>query len=102
MARRIGARRDAPALRFLLLCVGGWIALRVMMVWNPAMSVPAAVPAAPWMPSSPFAASGGVADSRPSAHPAPAGAAALRSASLLLPSLAGRPTPPAPSQTGGA
>ena len=31
MARRIGARRDAPALRFLLLCVGGWIALRVMM-----------------------------------------------------------------------
>src|SRR3546814_14209479 len=29
MARRIGARRDPPALRFLLLCVGGWIALRV-------------------------------------------------------------------------
>ena len=37
MARRIGARRVAPALRFLLLCLGGWIALRVGMTWNPAM-----------------------------------------------------------------
>lgn len=34
MARRIDARRDAPALRFLLLCVGGWIVVRVMMSWD--------------------------------------------------------------------
>lgn len=51
------ARRDAPALRFLLLCIGGWIALRIMMVWNPALSLsPDAVPAR-WTPPSPFAAS---------------------------------------------
>ena len=93
MARRIGARRDAPALRFLLLCLGGWIALRVMMTWNPAMSVPPDVPAMPWAPPSPFAASGGVADSRPSAHRAPARGAAVRSASRLLPSVAERPNP---------
>ena len=30
------SRRDASALRFLALCVGGWIALRTMMLWNPA------------------------------------------------------------------
>jgi hypothetical protein len=40
MVRRADARRDAPALRFLLLCVGGWIVLRVMMLWNPALSLP--------------------------------------------------------------
>lgn len=96
MARRIGARRDAPALRFLLLCVGGWIALRVMMVWNPVMSVPPDVPTMPGAPPSPFVASGGsggVADGRPLAHRAPARAAAVRSASLLLPSVAERPNP---------
>lgn len=35
MKRRAGARRDAPALRFLFGCVGGWILLRIMMLWNP-------------------------------------------------------------------
>ena len=34
-------RRDAPALRFLLLCLGGWTLLRVMMNWSPA--VPASI-----------------------------------------------------------
>ena len=100
MARRIGARCDAPALRFLLLCVGGWIALRVMMVWNPAMSVPAAVPATPWMPPSPFAASEGSPD-RPSAQRVPTRAVTVRSASLLRPSAAPRPSdawPPADFQ----
>ena len=45
------ARRDAPALRFLLFCLGGWIALRVMASWNPGvpppppgLSPPAAMP----------------------------------------------------------
>ena len=58
----IAGERDRPpaanasALRFLTLCIGGWIALRVMMLWNPA------IPAAPvpvsgrWAPSSIFVA----------------------------------------------
>jgi hypothetical protein len=29
------SRRDAPALRFLLACGGGWIAVRVLMTWSP-------------------------------------------------------------------
>jgi hypothetical protein len=57
MVRRADARRDAPALRFLLLCVGGWIVLRVMMLWNPALSLPPHAATAPWMPPSPFAVS---------------------------------------------
>ena len=45
MMRRTGARRDAPALRFLVGCVGGWVLLRVMMLWNPALPrAPAAIP----------------------------------------------------------
>ncbi len=56
MARRIDARRDAPALRFLLLCVGGWIMLRIMMVWNPAMPSPPAATGVPWSAPRPFAA----------------------------------------------
>ena len=28
---------NASALRFLAFCIGGWIALRVMMLWNPAI-----------------------------------------------------------------
>lgn len=48
MVRRVDARRDAPALRFLLLCVGGWIVLRVMMLWNPALSLPPDAATAPW------------------------------------------------------
>lgn len=72
MARRADARHDAPALRFLLLCVGGWIALRVMMVWNPALSTPPDAPPTPWMPPSPFAASNSFpAQGQPTA-PAPA------------------------------
>lgn len=31
---------DAPALRFLLLCLGGWVLLRVLMNWSPAVPVP--------------------------------------------------------------
>ena len=75
MARRIDARRDAPALRFLLLCVGGWIVVRVMMSWDLA---PPATPdpvGPPWSVPSPFAA----ADAVPSGSPA---------------TLAGRPIPP--------
>ena len=82
MARRIGARRDAPALRFLLLCVGGWIALRVMMTWNPAMSVPPGVPAMPWPPPS-FETEGGLADSRSFAHRIPAKAMSAQRADPL-------------------
>ena len=83
MARRIGARRDAPALRFLLLCVGGWIALRVMMTWNPAMSAPPGVPAMPWPPPPSFETEGGLADSRSFAHRIPAKAMSAQRADPL-------------------
>ena len=89
MARRIGARRDAPALRFLLLCVGGWIAIRILMVWNPAMPVPAHAPAPPWMPPAPFGTSDGLSDSWRSARGVPA--MGRRGADLLRPSVAARP-----------
>lgn len=57
IVRKSGARRDAPALRFLLLCVGGWTVLRVAAHWNPAVPPPAAaVP--PWSAPSPFVAAG--------------------------------------------
>ncbi|SEH17764.1 hypothetical protein SAMN05428974_2342 [Sphingopyxis sp. YR583] len=55
-ARSPDVRRDAPALRFLLLCVGGWIVLRIMMLWNPATSFALDNAEAPWSPPSPFAA----------------------------------------------
>ncbi|WP_431561647.1 hypothetical protein [Sphingopyxis sp.] len=60
MARRVDARRDAPALRFLLLCVGGWIAVRIMIVWNPAVAPPPDPATMPWAVPSPFAASDSV------------------------------------------
>ena len=91
MARRIGARRDAPALRFLLLCVGGWIALRVMMTWNPAMSVPPDVPAMPWAPPSSFVTGGGLADGRSFADGVPEKAISAQRAGLDRPSAAPRP-----------
>ncbi|WP_447764737.1 hypothetical protein [Sphingopyxis panaciterrae] len=47
--------RDAPALRFLALFLGGWIAVRVAAVWNPAVPLPPAAEA-PWAAPSPFAA----------------------------------------------
>lgn len=52
MVRRSAPRRDAPALRFLFLCIGGWISLRVLMAWNPA-TPPATTP---WSVPAPFAA----------------------------------------------
>ena len=65
MARRINARRDAPALRFLLLCVGGWVLIRVMMAWNPAPPLPPR-DAMPWSAPSPFVASEASLDGSPS------------------------------------
>lgn len=58
MIRQSGprARRDAPALRFLLLCGGGWITLRVLATWSPALPVPGPQPS-PWVPPSRLAAS---------------------------------------------
>lgn len=58
MIRRADARRDAPALRFLLGCVGGWILLRVMTLGNPPHpSLPTAA-SAPWVAASPLARDG--------------------------------------------
>ncbi|HWV61523.1 MAG TPA: hypothetical protein VN034_12745, partial [Sphingopyxis sp.] len=94
MARRIGARRDAPALRFLLLCIGGWIALRIMMTWNPAMSVPPDVPAMPWPPPPSFVTEGGLADSRSFAHRIPAKAMSAQGAGPLRALAAPRPDRP--------
>lgn len=91
MVRRIGARRDAPALRFLLLCVGGWIALRVMMTWNPAMSVPPDVPAQPWAPPPSFVTEGGVSVSGSFVHRAPAKVISAQGAGPLRALAAPRP-----------
>ena len=68
MIRQSGprARRDAPALRFLLLCGGGWIALRLLANWNPAVPVPP-MPPSPWSPPSRFAM-----NTMPAASPAAA------------------------------
>lgn len=71
MARRADARRDAPALRFLLLCVGGWIAVRIMMVWNPAIAPPPDRAIMPWTAPSSFAASNSVPAIAPHAAAAP-------------------------------
>lgn len=62
MARRLDARRDAPALRFLLLCVGGWTVVRVLAHWSPAGSASADAVRTPWSAPSPFAATGAIAD----------------------------------------
>jgi hypothetical protein len=55
--RRSVAGRDAPALRFLLLCVGGWTVLRVTAHWNPAVPPPP-IDAPPWSVPAPFATIG--------------------------------------------
>lgn len=71
MVRRADARRDAPALRFLLLCVGGWVAVRIMIVWNPAV-VPRPDPATmPWAVPASFAASDSVPAVAPRAAAVP-------------------------------
>lgn len=49
-------RRTAPALRFLLACLGGWVLLRVMMNWNPAIPEAPPVVRPPWSMPTPFAA----------------------------------------------
>lgn len=50
MVRRQGTRahRDAPALRFLLLCIAGWTAFRLAANWNPAAPEPPLMPARAW------------------------------------------------------
>lgn len=75
MARRADARRDAPALRFLLLCVGGWIAVRIMVVWNPAIAPSPDAATMPWAVPSSFAVSDNVSDSAPRVAAAPMRAA---------------------------
>lgn len=49
---------DARALRFLLLCVGGWTVLRVAAHWNPDVPTPPPPANPPWSVPSPFAATG--------------------------------------------
>lgn len=108
MTRRSGTRRDAPALRFLLLCVGGWIVLRIMMTWNPAMAPPRDAVVAPWSAPSPVAVSIAApdsmqpaADARPAFFPrsshAPAAIAAASWEPESRPALAGAD----PSPVGG-
>lgn len=60
MKRRADARRDAPALRFLVGCIGGWVVLRVMMLWNPAIPEAPPTAPAPWVAPSRFVRTGGV------------------------------------------
>lgn len=44
-----GALRDAPALRFLALCLGGWILMRAAILWDPGLSVAPDSARAPWV-----------------------------------------------------
>ncbi|KGB54366.1 hypothetical protein FG91_02089 [Sphingopyxis sp. LC81] len=76
MTRRADARRDAPARRFLLLCVGGWIAVRIMVVWNPAIAPPPDAAITPWIMPAPLGAGASVPDGVPRADAAPTPAAA--------------------------
>jgi hypothetical protein len=46
---------EARALRFLLLCLCGWIAVRALATWNPLIPAVAEPPGAPWVSPSPFA-----------------------------------------------
>ena len=48
-------RREAASLRFLASCLGGWVLLRVAMLWNPAMPPPPAGVRPPWDIAPPFA-----------------------------------------------
>lgn len=48
-------RREAASLRFLALCLGGWVLLRAAMLWNPAMPPPPAGVRPPWDIAPPFA-----------------------------------------------
>ncbi|NYF30954.1 hypothetical protein [Sphingopyxis sp. JAI108] len=91
MARRVDAPRGAPPLRFLLLCVGGWTALRIMMVWNPAMSVPRDAMPARWAPPSPFA-EGGRLPERPAPSVGALGVAAMPGRASASADLAVRPS----------
>lgn len=94
MARRSDTRRDAPALRFLFLCVGGWIALRIMMVWNPAASFALDPLDAHWSPPSHFAASEAVMDDPPVAR-ANGRERAAHSRAGITSAVAAAPAPPA-------
>lgn len=94
MVRRADARRDAPALRFLLLCIGGWIILRVMMLWNPALSLPPDAPTVPWTLPSSFA----VSSADPQGQPRISGARAVATTrpaaiSVPAPQIVGAPVP---------
>lgn len=53
-APRVG--RDAGALRFLLILLGGWSLLRVTMLWSPGGPAVAGVVRPPWEPPALFAA----------------------------------------------
>jgi len=46
-ASGVGARRQAPALRFLLVYLLIWIAVRLLANWQPAVAIPAPPPS-PW------------------------------------------------------
>ena len=93
MARRAGVRRDAPALRFLLLCVGGWIVLRIMMTWSPAMPPPRDVAVTPWSAPSPFAVTAAAPDSVPQVVAREAPVSRARSSLALTAIAATSPVP---------
>lgn len=67
IVRRAAAGGDAAALRFLLLCLVGWTALRVAAHWNPAVPPPPDAAITPWSVPTPFAATAAVADLAPRA-----------------------------------
>lgn len=86
-----GLRRDAPALRFLLLCLGGWVLFRILMVWGASMPPPGDATRPSWAGPRPFTVI---------AVPARAGHRTPQAASSHAP--AGRRWPSAPAVQAGA
>lgn len=102
MVRRVETRSCAPPLRFLILCVGGWIVVRIMMVWNPALPSPPG-DVAPWSAPSPFVAGDAGPDRSPSLVDRQKGAPTQKPAgSSPAFAAASAPLPGVPSDTVGA
>lgn len=91
-------RRDARALRFLLLLLGSWMVVRVMAHWNPAVAPPPpGLPPAPWEQAAAPTASAGVAMTEPLSHARPTPALAAHEwvdAARPLPPQRANPDPP--------
>ncbi|NIJ37985.1 hypothetical protein FHR22_002688 [Sphingopyxis panaciterrae] len=91
----------APALRFLALFLGAWVAVRVAAVWNPVVPPPPTIEA-PWVIASPFAAAPmAPASERRTGSAGAAQGAALAAAPSPSPAATSARPPDDPSPVGG-